>query len=973
MCFIRSLFLLALAVVLSVPAHASDVADEAEFLFRRGTEAYRRGEYADALERFLGSNRLVPNRNVTFNIAHTYEKLEMYPEAYRYFSSALELEQEPETRKALTEAVQRMRAKIAVLVVETKPSGATLYLDRRDLGARGVSPQNFGLQPGPRTLIVELAGHHPERVQIPALASGDEKRVVVELRQLLGNVLIAEPAGIEVTAPELPGTPRCVTPCQLAVPPGNVRLTFDARSYVRAEETVRVAADGVTQVSPVLVREHGTLIVRTDEPGAELRVGGESLSFTPAILSLATGEHTLRLSRTGFRPELRTVRIAANETTRLRVVLTQEQEVTAASRVRERVERAPSSVTILSNEELRAFRYPTIAEALRGVPGVYVSDDRSYTSVGIRGVSRLGDYGNRVLVLLDGHPLNDNWLGSSYVGYEGRTDLDSIERIEVVRGPGSVVYGTSAFSGVINLVSRPPANAPRTAIGIGTQGDGVARARVRSDAPLGEHGGVWAQAALARGAGRDFDFPELAGEAPGSTRVVDRDAFDSGTVEGQVLWKSISGRWFWHTHDKVIPTAPYSTILGDSRTRQRDTRMTLELRAEPELSESVSSMTRAHFNHYRFLGVYPRTSAKDGVEVDTFRGTWAALEQRFEITSLRDLRVLIGGEAQAHFQVDQAGSTDSGIFLDEVGNDGHPFAVLAAYATLDASLSSSLSLHGGARLDYYSTFGVSVNPRASIISELYPGGNLKLVGATAFRAPSVYELYYNDGGITQIPSPELEPERIYSLEAELTHEFSPLMTGSAALFGNYVTSLVTSRGQGKPDSPFYYENGDVPLATVGTELTLRRDERNGVGWSLSYGLLSSRYLTDRSARALVTLARNEDFRQVANVPRHLASAKGYLPFYGRALRLASRLSLESGRYDRNERLSAEQPRQGKTRAVAVWDIVITGDEPRSGLAWAFGLYNAFDYRYALPASPELRQRSVSQSGRTLLLSLDLTL
>ena len=129
--------------------------------------------------------------------------------------------------------------------------------------------------------------------------------------------------------------------------------------------------------------------------------------------------------------------------------------------------------------------YPTIAEALRGVRGVYVSDDRSYPTVGFRGFGRLGDYGNRVLVLLDGQPTNDNWLGSSYVGYDARTDLEDIERIEVVRGPGSVLYGTNAFSGVINLVTRGAEGKSSGEVGVGTSDYGVGRARARYNVKLG--------------------------------------------------------------------------------------------------------------------------------------------------------------------------------------------------------------------------------------------------------------------------------------------------------------------------------------------------------------------------------------------------------------------------------------------------------------------------------------------------------
>ena len=86
--------------------------------------------------------------------------------------------------------------------------------------------------------------------------------------------------------------------------------------------------------------------------------------------------------------------------------------------------------------------------------GIYISDDRGYQSLGFRGFGRPGAYGNRVLITMDGAPLNDDWLWSSYVGFDLRADLEDIDRIEVVRGPGSVLYGTSAFSGVVNLVTR---------------------------------------------------------------------------------------------------------------------------------------------------------------------------------------------------------------------------------------------------------------------------------------------------------------------------------------------------------------------------------------------------------------------------------------------------------------------------------------------------------------------------------------
>ena len=79
--------------------------------------------------------------------------------------------------------------------------------------------------------------------------------------------------------------------------------------------------------------------------------------------------------------------------------LRQVEEVEAASRTAESIDVAPSSVSIIPGQELRAMGYPTVAEALRGVRGVTLSDDSQYTTVGFRGFARLGDNGIRVLTL----------------------------------------------------------------------------------------------------------------------------------------------------------------------------------------------------------------------------------------------------------------------------------------------------------------------------------------------------------------------------------------------------------------------------------------------------------------------------------------------------------------------------------------------------------------------------------------------
>lgn len=950
---------LSASLSLALSARADDLADEADLKFRIGAEAFQRADYKSALEKFLESNRLVPNRNVTYNVARCYEELRQFPEAYRYFSLALLGETDPAARTRISRALAEIRKHVAVLEIETQPAGATLFVDRRDLGARGNAPVALGLKPGHYRILAELPGYYPAELDVPRLEAGESRQVSLRLEPVLGGLSLPESArGAAVRVDDASAPPACVAPCRLQLPPGRHRVFLDRAGYVAAEVEVDVHAKQEASLAVRLAPLTGSLVVSTDEPGALVELDGVARGFTPLVVPATVGRHQLRLSLSGFKDVTRAIVIDATREQRIDVPLSQAQEVTAASRSTEVVEDAPSSVSIIPARELRAFAYPTVSEALRGLPGVYAWNDRSYQAVGFRGLGRLGSYGNRVLVLVDGHPLNDDWLGSSYVGYDGRVGLQDLERIEVVRGPGSVLYGTNAFSGVVNLVTRKPGRRGAEA-GVSTAESGVARGRVRTNVPLGPDAGLWTSAAVARGAGRDFYFPELDQTARGA------DAFEAGTVEGRYYRKWFSAAWYLQTHHKRLPTGEYDTLLGDSGTEQTDSRASLELKAEPRWNDSLRTMTRLHVNHYRFDGGFARAPDDGGLERDTFRGSWLGAEQRIELQPSDVFKLTLGGEGQLHVQVRERAGDESGSFLD----DSRPFQVGAAYAVVDLKPNERLHVSAGARLDAYSTFGSSLNPRLAVISKPYAGGNTKLMLGKAFRAPSVYELYYNDGGTTQVASPHVGPESIYSLELEHAHRFSTAISGTAAVFCNYARDLVTTAGRGDEADPLRYVNASAPIATLGAELGLRREWRQGYLLELSYSFQRSRFLSGESLRSLLEFERSPDFRRVANSPEHLGSVKGALPLFGRSLTLASRLSVESGRYDRHERRDDDP--QGETDAFAIWDIVLTGHDERSRLSWAAGVYNAFGWRYSLPVSAEFSQRRILQDGRSLLLSADI--
>ncbi|MGC4079511.1 MAG: TonB-dependent receptor [Rubrivivax sp.] len=707
--------------------------------------------------------------------------------------------------------------------------------------------------------------------------------------------------------------------------------------------------------------------MNADERDALIEVDGKTQGFTPSVLQVPAGKHTVRVTLRGFKPVVREVDVKINEQTQLDLVLLTADSVEAASRVAEPIEDAPASVTLIPSPELRAMRYPNVAEAVRGVRGVYVSEDRSYKNVGFRGFSRPGDYGNRVLVLVDGHPTNDNWLWSSYVGYDLRTDLEDIERIEVVRGPGSVLYGTGAFSGVINLVTNGQDAPDGREIGLSVADEGVARARARVTYHFDKDAGVWTSIAAGRSAGNDYFFREYASDGPPSVagNARDVDGFRMATWQGRFFYKAFSVQWSGHTHEKGIPTGEYETNLGDARAKQADSRAFVEAKLEPKIGDSVVLTTRAHVNYYAYRGKFPRSPGAGGLERNDYDGGWVGAEQRAVFAPLPELRITGGGEVQYHGLAHQRTENETqGRFFD----DSRTFTLAAGYAMIDAMPMKELKASAAARFDSYSTSGSSLNPRLAIVAKPYDGGNVKVIAGKAFRAPSIYELFYVAGG-GQTASPGLDPENLYSAEIEYSHKFSRSVTATVSTYANYITDLIALRslpGASITEAAYAYQNTREPVGTLGAEAELRREWKEGWMVGASYAFQETRYLKSRSIGDLFSLSRAPGFRDVPNAPNHLGSVRGGVPILGRALLLMNRVTFEGPRADRNDEDVPGAPPQGRTPPVFLWDVVLSGTEQRWGLSYSFGVYNAFDTRWSVPASAEFRQTTVAQNGRTFL-------
>jgi len=107
--------------------------------------------------------------------------------------------------------------------------------------------------------------------------------------------------------------------------------------------------------------------------------------------------------------------------------------ISTAVKYEQTIREAPASVTIITSEDIERYGYRTLDEVLMSVRGFYTRNDRNYVYMGVRGLSRPGDYDNRILVLVNGHTLNENIYGAPFFGTDLGMNLAVIERIEIVR------------------------------------------------------------------------------------------------------------------------------------------------------------------------------------------------------------------------------------------------------------------------------------------------------------------------------------------------------------------------------------------------------------------------------------------------------------------------------------------------------------------------------------------------------------
>lgn len=613
------------------------------------------------------------------------------------------------------------------------------------------------------------------------------------------------------------------------------------------------------------------------------------------------------------------------------------ESVVTASLFEQMVTEAPASVTVVTAEDIRRLGYRTLTEILAGVRGMYTWTDSNYDYLGVRGFGRLGDYNSDVLVLIDGHRTNESTYYASSIGREFLIDVDLIDRVEIVRGPSSSLYGTSAFFGVINVITRRAEDVGGVEVAGGVASHRTFEGRLSYGKRFAGGLDLLISGTAYRSDGQDHYYPVYDDPATNNGWAVDCDDAESESLFFKVGYGGFEVLLSHVDYGKTIPTGAWETVFNDPRTSTHDSQTSLGLRYADRLAGGLGIDAHLEYGRYDYDGYYLYDGSEDEepylvLNIDRARSQWVIGDAQF-VKTISNHRLLGGVEIRRDLQIDQL-NYDEEVYLD----DRRQGSLWGVFIQDEIEIRDNLRLNIGVRYDHYDTFGGSTNPRLGLIFNPRPRTSLKVLYGTAFRAPSAYELYYGDGGSSHKGNPDLNPETIRTWEVVWEEFIGRGIQTSVSVFSYRADDLI---GQVVDPSDELQVFANIDEADAqGVEFEVK-----GRWWRQVKGYASVSYQEVKDAST------DELFH---NSPRYLGVVRLSVPFAGEKLWVSPELLYRG---------SVVTLGDETLDSALVTNLTILATEVFKGVDLSLSFRNLFDDDYRSPASQEHLQDSLEQGGR----------
>jgi outer membrane receptor protein involved in Fe transport len=621
-------------------------------------------------------------------------------------------------------------------------------------------------------------------------------------------------------------------------------------------------------------------------------------------------------------------------------------EVVSASRFAQKTSDAPSAVSVLSSEDFRAYGWRTLAEALNSVRGFLTTNGHDYTYVAVRGFATPGDYNSRLLLMIDGIRSNGSVYDQAYIGQDFPLDLDLIERIEIVRGPGSMVYGGNAFFGVVNVITKAGKALGGVEVAASAGSFGTRAARLSYGKKLDNGADLLMSASGLNSDGQALNFPELGQSSPGTDDEYVRRFF-ARYRQGELQLTAL-----WGNREHGRPNGAYGTVFDDPRNRDWDETLLLDARYQSHLTDHARVSGRLFYGQVEWRGQYVTdySGLPYVVDKESALGRWAGVEAQFHYSGWSGQRLLLGLDYQNNSRQNQFAEdappslrcTATGSATDPCTEDRRSSYRLGFYAQDDIALAENLDLNLGLRHDQSDVADSQWSPRFGLIWRPNPANVLKLLYGSAFRAPNFYERYYSYPGVgTQTANPSLKAETIKTYEMVWERYLGADLRLSAGANVNRVENWIVQVNTGTA-AQFQNQPG---ITSRGIDLELEKSFPRGARLRASYTV---QFVPERP-------------NGILNSPsHHMLKANFATP-----LPMAHwHLGLEA------QYASGQATPSGRTSGYAIANANLRWQPNGSkNTELALGIYNLFDqdYAYSFPDDSlysGIPRESLAQDGRT---------
>lgn len=626
--------------------------------------------------------------------------------------------------------------------------------------------------------------------------------------------------------------------------------------------------------------------------------------------------------------------------------LQEEVFVTTATKTEEALAKSGSTISVITSQEIKAMGARTLYDVLKRLPGIGVSQfNMGMSAIEVRGVKT--DFAEKVLFLMNGHPINNNLVNGGANSSYNEFIVDDIKHVEVVRGPGSALYGANALVAVVNIITNQAKDIQGTEVTVAGGSDDTKKLNVQF--------------------GHQLNDVSIAG----NFHVSDTNGYD-GTVLSDSIGQSGPADYWQERYEGGL-NLQYGGWSGQARFVQRESGTYLgannvlsnkseqeyidyffEFGYQTEINRDMDIAVKAYFDHFEFDNTWELYPPGAVGNPDSFfarspiKHDVTGVEGLFEYQLPYNHKLLLGTmfEHQSQYDVEFWSNGGSGPMVDISAvanwNGSQNRDVRAVFAQDIWDVQDNLRIIAGVRYDHYSDFGETVNPRASITWSVVDSLRIIASYGSAFRAPTFGELY-NINNPSIVGNPDVQPEEITTYELGVRGEWAGRTQYGVTLFRNQIDDLIASAPTNTAVNT--YDNvGELEVNGVELEVSTRLKDGSTLGANYTYQHPINEVTDER----------------LADVPLHRANAS-FNYFVSRYMSLYA-AALYKGETDR----ASGDTRTELDGYVTVDVALVTQDLWLKDLELKVSVYNLFDRNYYDPA-PNVMLSDYPKNGQNFML------